>query len=128
MDLEATPHGTRVASLGSRIVELRNRRGWNQKELARRADLRPARLSTLELGVKRPRLEEFVRIADALEISLDELWSVKRQAPRPDTLDLIQELEGFASVEELAGLGRLLQILLLGFRAALGPRRNGGTT
>jgi len=114
----------REASLGGRIGKLRSERGWTQRELARRAGLRPARLSTLESGTKRPNLEELARLAEVLDSSMDELWSGERHSPRPKTLELVQKLEELGSPEELAGLGRLLQILLLGYRAALSSASN----
>lgn len=107
------------SDLGTRIVELRNHRGWTQKELARRSGMRPSRLSTLESGSKRPNLNEFARLADALEVSLDELRLGEPRVARPAALDLARELEAFATPEELAGLGRLLQVLLVGYRAVL---------
>jgi HTH-type transcriptional regulator/antitoxin HipB len=123
-DSDAAGAAHRDASLGIRIIKLRNERGWTQKELARRAGLRPARLSTLESGTKRPNLQEFARLAEVLDSSMDALWSGERHSPRPKTLELVQKLEELGSPEELAGLGRLLQILLLGYRAALGPASN----
>ena len=115
----ATEKVSSAATLGKRIVELRNRRGWNQKELARRARLRPARLSTLESGAKRPNVEELARLAESLGVKMDDLWSGSPRPARPERLDLWRELEDFASPEELAGLGRLLQILLVGYRAVV---------
>lgn len=128
MDYRATETTPAVATLGRRIAELRNRRGWNQKELAGRAKLRPARLSTLESGAKRPNVEELARLAEALGVSLDELWSGSPHPARAERLDLWRELEDFASPEELAGLGRLLQIFLMGYRAVItaAPRRGDG--
>ncbi|MFL6260382.1 MAG: helix-turn-helix domain-containing protein [Thermoanaerobaculia bacterium] len=127
MAQRATEKTAGVSALGRRIVELRNRRGWNQKELARRARLRPARLSTLESGAKRPNVEELARLAEALGVSLDELWSGSPHPARAERLDLWRSLEDFASPEELAGLGRLLQVLLVGYRAvaAAAPRPGG---
>jgi transcriptional regulator with XRE-family HTH domain len=127
MAQRATVKTAAGSALGRRIVELRNRRGWNQKELARRARLRPARLSTLESGAKRPNVEELARLAEALGVSLDELWSGSPHTARAERLDLWRNLEDFASPEELAGLGRLLQILLVGYRAvvAAAPRSGG---
>jgi transcriptional regulator with XRE-family HTH domain len=116
--------GNALASLGGRIVQLRNQRGWTQKELARRAGMRPARLSTLEAGSKKPNLPEFARLAEELGVGLDELWSGKRRLPRPETLEVWRELEELASPEELAGLGRLLQILIVGYRAAVAKARS----
>ncbi len=127
MDDRATEGAAGSTTLGKRILGLRTRRGWNQKELARRARLRPARLSTLESGAKRPNVEELARLAEALGVSLDELWSGSPHPARAERLDLWRELEDLASPEELAGLGRLLQILLEGYRAvAVSPPRSGG--
>lgn len=127
MDYQATETAPAAATLGRRIVGLRNRRGWNQKELAGRAKIRPARLSTLESGAKRPNVEELARLAEALGVSLDELWSGSPHPARAERIDLWRALEDFASPEELAGLGRLLQIFLMGYRAviAAAPSRGG---
>ncbi len=128
MDYQATETAPVAATLGKRIAGLRNRLGWNQKELAGRARLRPARLSTLESGAKRPNVEELARLAEALGVSLDELWSGSPHPARAERLDLWRALEDFASPEELAGLGRLLQIFLVGYRAVItaAPRRGDG--
>jgi pyrroloquinoline quinone (PQQ) biosynthesis protein C len=64
-------------------------------------------------------VEELARLAEALGVSLDELWSGSPHPARAERLDLWRELEDFASPEELAGLGRLLQILLVGYRAVI---------
>ena len=111
--------------LGNRILDLRTKRGWNQKELARRAGMRASRLSTIESGAKRPNLDEFARLADALDTTLDELRSDERRVPKPEAVDLVRELAAFATAEELAGLGRLLQVLLLGYRASLSSKPAG---
>lgn len=116
-DLSATLD---AAALGSRIVDLRNQRGWSQRELARRAVLRPPRLSALELGRKLPQLEELAALAGALGVSLDEL--VFGQASRPETHELLRELEAVGTREEIAGLARLLQLLLLGYERAADAR------
>jgi hypothetical protein len=65
--------------------------------------------------------------AGALGVSLDELWSGSPHPARAERLDLWRSLEDLASPEELAGLGRLLQILLVGYRAvaATAPRAGG---
>lgn len=120
MDQRATNEAFEAATLGARIVALRNGRGWNQKELSRRAGLRQARLSLFETGAKRPNLQEFARLAAALGVTLDELWSgSSHAAAKALRLAFWQEVEDVASPEELAGLGRLLQVLLAGYRTVL---------
>jgi transcriptional regulator with XRE-family HTH domain len=63
----------RLKEVGSRIEENRQIHGWNKKELAERARIRPERLSRLEQGTREPRLTEMAHLADALGVSLDDL-------------------------------------------------------
>jgi transcriptional regulator with XRE-family HTH domain len=58
---------------GSRLLELRERLGWSQRELSRRTGLRTERLSRFEHGDRSPRLEELVLLRQALEVSFDQL-------------------------------------------------------
>jgi transcriptional regulator with XRE-family HTH domain len=63
----------RLKEVGSRIEESRQSHGWNKKELAERARIRPERLARLEQGTREPRLIEMAGLADALGVSLDDL-------------------------------------------------------
>jgi transcriptional regulator with XRE-family HTH domain len=107
-----------LQAVGSRIIDLRNRLGWTQRTLARQTGLRPAQLSKIERSRKIPLLEETVRIAQALGVGLEEL--VLGKTPRPEMLQLLREVEAIGSPEEIAGLSRILQLLLLGYKAAGG--------
>jgi transcriptional regulator with XRE-family HTH domain len=109
-----------LVQIGQRIVEIRNRRGWSQRELARRAGLLPSRLSKLERALRQMKLDELVRLALALEAGLDEL--VFGEPPRSRMLHLVRELEALGTPEEIAGLGRLLQLFLRGYDAATAGR------
>lgn len=106
-----------LARIGPRILDFRNQRGWNQIELARRAKLRAARLSRLERGLRLPKLDELVRLAEAFETGLDEL-AFGEPRDRAQSLRLLRDLEVLGTPEELAGLKRLLQLLVLGYQAA----------
>jgi transcriptional regulator with XRE-family HTH domain len=86
--------------------------------LARQTGLRPAQLSKIERSRKIPLLDEVVRIAQALGAGLDEL--VFGRVPRPEMLHLLREVEALGSPEEIAGLSRILQLLLLGYKVAGG--------
>lgn len=111
-----------IAGIGPRIVQLRVRRGWSQKELARRAGLRPPRLSRLERSLSPPLLGELVRLATVLGTDLDGL--VFGQTPdQARTLQLLHDLQAMATPEDLAGLSQFFQVLLLGFRESLAGRR-----
>jgi transcriptional regulator with XRE-family HTH domain len=70
-----------LRAIGPRIVDLRNRLGMTQRALARRAGLRPARLSKIERSLKQPRLDELDRLAQILGVSLETL--AYGESPRP---------------------------------------------
>lgn len=60
-------------TLGERIRRLRQEKGWTQRELARRAGLKPAAISKYELGIYQPSLAVLIAIADALGTTTDHL-------------------------------------------------------
>ena len=60
-------------AVGRRIKEAREKRHLTQEELAARIDISPTHVSVIERGTKIPRLDTFVAIANALEVSGDAL-------------------------------------------------------
>ncbi len=56
-------------AVGRRIKEAREKRHLTQEELAARIDISPTHVSVIERGTKIPRLDTFVAIANALEVS-----------------------------------------------------------
>lgn len=59
--------------LGCRIATLRDRRGWNQKELASRASFSRSFLCRLEKGKVALKVRDLLRLSRTLGISLDEI-------------------------------------------------------
>lgn len=62
-----------LKAFGSRIKAARERKKLTQEQLAEIVDLSPMHVSVIERGVKPPKLETFVTLANALEVSADEL-------------------------------------------------------
>jgi len=60
-----------LKSIGKRIQMRREVLGMKQEELAEHVNLSPNYISAIERGVKIPRLETFIRIANALNITSD---------------------------------------------------------
>jgi transcriptional regulator with XRE-family HTH domain len=61
-------------TLGDRIKRERERRGWSQNELARRAQVRQAQLSEVESGKRHDMMASILRrIARTLGVSMDYL-------------------------------------------------------
>jgi transcriptional regulator with XRE-family HTH domain len=59
--------------IGRNIAALREQRGWRQKELAPRLGVTRSGLSKWESGEHPPSVEALVKMAEVLEVTLDEL-------------------------------------------------------
>ena len=62
-----------MIAIGSRIKEARERAHLTQEELAEKVDISPTHMSVIERGVKTPKLDTFVKIVKALNLSADAL-------------------------------------------------------
>ena len=60
--------------LDQRLKELRKKAGWSQQKLAEKAGLSYNVITKVEQGAaKNPNIKTMIKLADAFEISLDEL-------------------------------------------------------
>ncbi len=64
-----------------RLKKLRNERGLSQAQLAELSGIPKGTLIQWEYGLRTPMLDAAVKLADALEITLDELAG--REPPKP---------------------------------------------
>ena len=60
-----------TASIGKRIRKYREAKGWRQEDFAERIGLSVTYTGMIERGEKVPKLETFITIANALEVSAD---------------------------------------------------------
>ncbi|MGC2238953.1 MAG: helix-turn-helix transcriptional regulator [Pyrinomonadaceae bacterium] len=93
------------------MTQQRRAKGWTQKELARRAQVDPGRLSKLERGVHQTSLDELTRLSIALNTGIDELVfgasSLEASWQR-----LLRELEEAGGAPALACATRILRALI----------------
>ena len=54
------------AAIGNRIKTMRERANLTQEQLAELVDISPTHMSVIERGVKTPKLDTFVRIANEI--------------------------------------------------------------
>lgn len=73
-------------SLGLRISQLRQDRGWTQKDLASKIDITANHLSRIEKDKVQPHRSTLKAIAEAFGIELDDLEALARIA-EPDITD-----------------------------------------
>ncbi len=62
-----------MCAVGARIRTARERANMTQEDLAAVLDMSPTHISVIERGVKTPKLETLVNIANALQVSTDML-------------------------------------------------------
>lgn len=62
-----------LKAVGQRIKEAREAKGLTQEDLAAIVDLSPTHVSVIERGLKVAKLDTFVAIANALDVSADSL-------------------------------------------------------
>ena len=62
-----------LRALAIRIKELREQKGISQEELAHRAGLSRTGMGFVETGKRWPRLDTFMKVAQGLNVTVDEL-------------------------------------------------------
>lgn len=82
-----------LKTVGQRIKEAREAKGLTQEDLAAIVDLSPTHVSVIERGLKVAKLDTFVAIANALDVSADSLLiDVVTQSTNGVTNDLSELL------------------------------------
>lgn len=69
--------------IGQRIKAARNKLGWQQSEVAFRANLTTSHMSHIETGQTKVALPTIVKIANALSVSIDELLCDSLEQVKP---------------------------------------------
>ncbi|MBG9549289.1 MULTISPECIES: helix-turn-helix domain-containing protein [Cytobacillus] len=79
--------------ISKKIVELRERKGLSQRELARRVDLNPSVMNRIETGDRPLRADELKRISDALGVQVDEILGSSTKNSTKDEKDIAKRME-----------------------------------
>ena len=93
-------------TLGQRIRELRQRRGWSQQILASKVGVRQKQISAYERDINVPSGEIFIALADAFEVSLDYLAQraedrgLRVNIADRDLLDRLQEIDKLSEADK----------------------------
>ena len=62
-------------ALGDRLRELRREKKWSQEKLAEVADMHRTYLAGIERALRNPSLENLVKLANALGVTMSELFA-----------------------------------------------------
>ena len=99
--------------VGKRIKEIRKARLLTQEQLAEKASLHSKYISSLECGNENPTLDVFVKLSEALEVGLIELFLVEHEQENPkDLKKTIQDLLGQADTEKLKTTVKLIKAII----------------
>ena len=100
--------------IGERIRNFRKEKGLSQEELADIANLHATYIGQLERGEKNATLESIEKVANALEISLEDLFRSIHPNPDYQTYTLTQIISRLQTrnIEDLKMILKLLDLLL----------------
>jgi len=98
--------------LGNRIRTLRNLKKWSQMDLGERADVNYKFLGEIERGQQNPSFHVLVKIADALEIELPELFRLEQETTnRKEIIEKLDEIIESLNDEDMRQVFLMLKIL-----------------
>lgn len=96
--------------IGKKIRQLRIERGLSQEELSEKIDISPRHMCTIENGNSFPSIETFIKIAQILEIDINEFFNLSKindDKLRNEIYDLVQ----ISSVKELNLIKDIIRVM-----------------
>lgn len=98
--------------LGKRIRELRIKKGLKQSELAEVISIEPRSISRIEAGFHFPKDEHLIKFANALEVSIDALFTFSQIKTSKELQEEIIAMINNADKKELQEIYRILLAIL----------------
>lgn len=99
-------------SLGKQIWKYRNWRGLSREAFGDAVGLTPGTIRQYENGYKTPSLESLVKMANLLDVGLDELLYGKLNVTRPLVLQGIAKKLEPLTPEQIASMTEIIGVLL----------------
>ena len=93
---------------GARIKEIRESRGLNQEQLAELVNMESRHISRIETGKSFTTLENISKIAIALGVSIDSLFSFQNKIEREN---LKEEIKKYLNCDDINKLELILKLL-----------------
>lgn len=103
-------------SIGNRIKELRIAKGWTQAKLAEESDVEPSNISHIERAATKLSLPTMINIANALNVTLDEIAYGSLVKSSHISKKIINEILSDCSPEELKALAEVIKTTKLVLR------------
>lgn len=95
-------------AIGQRIRQYRQEKGLSQEILSEKADVTPAHFSHIERGHTKPSLPTLIRIANALDITIDDLLCDNVEKSRHVRIKDVDRLLEDCTPQEMKALTEVL--------------------
>lgn len=96
-------------TIGSRIREARKAKKWTQATLAEKSGVEPSNISHIERAATKLSLPTLIKIANALEVTLDELVYGNLVKNTHISIELINNLLSDCSPDEIIALVEVIK-------------------
>ncbi|MGN1418884.1 MAG: helix-turn-helix domain-containing protein [Acutalibacteraceae bacterium] len=97
-------------SIGARIRQFRKEKGWTQAVLAEKSGIEPSNISHIERGATKLSLPTLVSIANALEVTTDELVYASLVKREHILTDSISSLLSDCNGDELQAIEQMITV------------------
>ncbi len=97
------------ASIGNRIKDIRKSKGWTQAKLAEKAKIEPSNISHIERAATKLSLPTMISIANALDVSLDELAYGSLKKNSHISIKMIDDILVDCTSEELKSIVEVIK-------------------
>ncbi|MCI8496637.1 MAG: helix-turn-helix transcriptional regulator [Clostridiales bacterium] len=98
-------------TIGNRIREIRTAKKWTQATLAERSGVEPSNISHIERAATKLSLPTLINIANALEVTLDELVYGNLIKSSHISIELIDNLIADCTPDEIRTLAELIKTI-----------------
>lgn len=96
--------------IGNRIREVRKSKKWTQEILAEKSGIEPSNISHIERAATKLSLQTLVSIANALEVSADDLLYGNLEKSSHVSAKIINDLLSDCNPDELVAIAEVLKI------------------
>ena len=98
--------------IGSRIKDIRNKKGLTQEQLSEKMEINPKYLSSIERGNENPTLNTLIKVSESLEVDLGEIFNFIQIQDPEERKSLITSLLDQANNEQLKLVSKILSAIL----------------
>ena len=98
--------------IGTRIKEIRNRKGLTQEQLSEKMEINPKYLSSIERGNENPTLNTLIKLSESLEVDLGEIFGFIQIEDPVERKSMITSLLEQADTEQLKLAFKVLSAVL----------------